>query len=142
MRLREIPYDDVHDAQAWKDLAARPRALDCSTFVCRVAADARLFRPGLLAPDAGWLLDYFAEIPEPSVGDLVGYGRPARRHASERYRSVAWHVMIYAGNGDVIGACDIARRVIVRPMLYERSLGVRQWHLIEPSSYRALRVIS
>jgi hypothetical protein len=142
MRLREIPYDDAHDGQAWKDLAARPRALDCSAFVCRVAADAGLFRPGMLAPKAAWLLDYFVEIPSPSVGDLVGYGRPALCHTNARFRDVVWHVMISAGNGDVIGAYDIARRVVVRPMKYERELGSRQWRLIEPSSFRALRVIS
>lgn len=142
MRLREIPYDDAHDRQAWRDLTARPRALDGSAFVCRVVADAGLYRPGLLTPEATWLLDYFEEIPEPSVGDLVGYARLAPGRASARFRDVACQVMIYAGNGDVVGACDIARRVVVRRMEYERNLGSREWKLIEPSPFRALRVIS
>ena len=140
LRLRGVPYDDGHDGVAWKDLGSRPLVLDCSTFVCRVAADAGLFRPGLLAADAAWLLDYFVEVSSPSVGDLVGYGR--RALTSERHRDVVRHVMVYAGNATVVGACDVAGHVVVRPIEYEAKLAARRWNLISTPPFRALRVIS
>lgn len=140
MRLRDVPYDDTHDSDGWRDLSHRPRALDCSTFVCRVAADAGLYRPGLLAEDAAWLLDCLEEVPSPSVGDLVGYGRQSLPR--EQYRDVVWHVMLYAGNSTVIGACDVAGRVVQRPLEYERELASRQWRLIASPSFRALRIVS
>lgn len=140
MQLRDVLYDGAHDPDAWRDLSRRPRALDGSTFVCRVAADAGLFRPGLLAEDAGWLLDCLAEVPSPSVGDVVGYGR--RALPREPYRDLVWHVMLYAGNGMVVGACDVAGRVVQRPLEYEPELESRRWTLIAAPSFRALRMVS
>jgi cell wall-associated NlpC family hydrolase len=135
------PYDYGHDGTEWKDLSRPPNALDCSTYVCRVAAEAGLYRPGLLAPDAAWLLDHLVETPSPSVGDIVGYGRRALPGTNETFRDFVWHVMIYAGTGLVIGACDLAGTVVIRPLEYEAAYGHRQWLVVEEPSFRVLSII-
>jgi len=140
LRLRGVTYDDSHDGEPWKDLAARSTTLDCSAFVCRVAAEAGIYAPGALIADAAWLLDHLVEVASPSVGDIVGYGRAAIDESNERHHDVVWHVMIYAGNAQVVGACDLAGRVVVRPLEYEPEHGDRRWHLIEAPAFRALRL--
>ena len=56
-------------------------------------------------------------------------------------RSVVWHVMIYLGNRTVIGACDIAGEVAVRPMEYEAAHGAWKWQLIN-KPFRSLELRS
>lgn len=131
------PYDDTHDDDAWKNLHTKPTTFDCSSFVCRVAMEVVGFWPGQLLADSGWLLDNLVEVESPQLGDVVGYGRPAVGEERETY-NVVWHVMLYCGSGRVIGACDLAGAVTVRPMDYEPSWGDRQWRLAEPPPFRAL----
>jgi len=138
-RWRGTRYDYAHSDDAWKNLHAKPVLFDCSTFVCRVAMEALGLWPGELAADAAWLLDNLVEVESPQPGDLVGYGRVAV--GDERItRDVVWHVMLYRGTASVIGACDIAGEVTVRPMEYAADLGDRQWRLIETPPFRALTV--
>lgn len=129
------PFDFEHDAEAWKDLSTSPTSLDSTAFVCRVAAEAGLYRTGLLVPDATWLLDHFVATQSPSLGDIVGYMR--RSTADE----VELHLMIYAGTGHVIGACDLSREVTIRPLEYEEAYGDRRWHLLQSPPFRVLHVI-
>lgn len=93
--------------------------------------------PGELAADAGWLLDNLVEVESPEPGDLIGYGRAAVGDERDT-RDVVWHVMLYRGTATVIGACDIAGEVTVRPMEYAADLGDRQWRLIAAPPFRAL----
>ena len=93
--------------------------------------------PGELAADAAWLLDNLVEVGSPQPGDLVGYGRASVDDESET-RDVVWHVMLYRGTATVIGACDIAGEVTVRPLEYAADLGDRQWRLITPPPFRSL----
>jgi hypothetical protein len=85
-----------------------------------------------------WLIDTLPATSLPQPGDIVCYQRlalpnePAHRG---RWRN---HVMLYLGNGNVIGACDIEGRVATRPVDYESSLGARQWQFIDPPSCRIL----
>ena len=108
-----------------------------STFVCRVAMEVLGYWPGQLAADARWLLDNLVEVQSPQPGDLVGYGRAAIGNERDT-RDVVWHVMIYRGVGNVIGACDIAGVVTHRPIEYEASWADRQWRLVELSPFRTL----
>jgi hypothetical protein len=57
----------------------------------------------------------------------------------ERGDDLTWHVMIYYGCGQVIGACDLGGRVAVRDIEYGSEYGERQWHLATPP-YRALQL--
>lgn len=137
-RLLGTDYDNSHGDDGWQNLHRKPTSFDCSTFVCRVAMEVLGYWPGHLSADAAWLLDHLVEVASPQPGDIVGYGRAATGGERET-RDVLWHVMFYAGVGDVIGACDVAGEVTVRGMEYELSLGVRQWSLAEPP-FRALVV--
>jgi hypothetical protein len=128
--LQGIRYDHTHRDETWKNLETRPRALDCSTFVCRLAYEALAIAPGILTASAEWLLDHLVPVEQPLPGDIVGYYREA--NVVERLRSgrLAWHVMLAVGAGEVIGACDLASRVVVRPMVYEGGRTDR-WRLID-----------
>lgn len=141
-QLVGMGYDDTHGETTWKDLTEKPRVLDCSTFVCRVAMEALGYGATDLAADAGWLLDRLIEISTPEPGDLVGYGRRATRAERQQFvdHGVLWHVMLYAGNGTVIGACDVAGAVVVRPIIYEEELGHRQWKWVG-RSVAAFRIL-
>lgn len=144
-RLVGIPYDHDHDGESWRDLRKRPAALDCSSFVCRVACEALQIPASALAPSAEWLLDSLPIAESPLPGDVVGYWRAALRAERVHGRSIVWHVMIYAGNGGVIGACNIAGTVTKRAIEYEPQLGPARWrlidHEIEPAQpFRSLRI--
>ena len=141
-RRLEIPYDWTHGDVSWRNLSATPRALDCSSFVCRVAMEALGYTQDHLAPGAEWLIDNLIEVSSPELGDLVGYGRAATDDEFAVGHDEIWHVMIYVGNGDVIGACDIAGEVVVRPIDYEAAHGPRRWTRGEDPNgpYRALEV--
>ena len=66
-----------------------------------------------LIADPRWLIDALAVVVSPMPGDVVCYERtPSDLGASLPER--VWHLMLYEGNGRVIGACDVQRRVIVR----------------------------
>jgi len=93
-----------------------------------------------LLPDAGWLIDNLIEVASPEPGDLVGYGRSGTQAERSGGYHAVWHVMLYAGSGRVIGACDLARKVVERPIDYELSLGVRQWRCVgvPPAPFRVL----
>jgi cell wall-associated NlpC family hydrolase len=140
--LLGVPYDHSHADTSWKNLSAKPRSLDCSTFVCRVAAEAlRLDLPA----SAASLIDQLAVVASPQPGDLVGYGRAGKRDERLAGYDALWHVMLYAGNGEVIGACDLAGAVVVRPIAYDESLGRRRWRFVldegdAPSPYRVLEL--
>jgi cell wall-associated NlpC family hydrolase len=138
-RWRGTRYDYTHSDDTWKNIHAKPARFDCSTFVCRIAMEALGLGLGELAADAAWLLDHFVEVESPQPGDLVGYGRAAVGEECDT-RDVVWHVMLYRGTGSVIGACDIAGEVMVRPMEYTADLGDRQWRLIETPPFRTLTV--
>lgn len=78
-------------------------------------------------------------------GAAAATGRPRRLRESgagdERAMyDVVWHVMLYCGVGSVIGACDIAGAVTVRPMEYQPALGHRQWRYVEPTPFRTLNL--
>ncbi len=139
-RWAGTPYDEGHGDPSWRDVRSTPSALDCSTFVCRVAIDALGCAPELLAPNAGWLLDNLVEVDTPALGDLVGYGRAADPAEYLSGHEVIWHVMMYLGIGHVIGACDIAREVTTRPIEYEPELGARQWKLVDEPAFRTLEL--
>lgn len=143
-RYLGTPYDHGHTGSDWSDLSTSPRALDCSTFVCRVAIEVLGCQFDDVRPSAEWLIDNLRVIREPELGDVVGYGRALHE---EDVMSLAgydalWHVMIYAGNGMAIGACDIAGEVTLRPLDYEAKLGRRRWHFVElPSApFRCLEL--
>lgn len=131
-------YDYSHTDPRWSDRHATPDVFDCSTFVCRVAMDALQHGPGFLAHSARWLLDNLVETENVEPGDVVGYGRPAILDDGAIGHQIVWHVMIYVGNGQVIGACDIARGVTIRAWEYEHDLAKRRWHLIAPPPFRTL----
>lgn len=93
--------------------------------------------PNLLAADARWLIENLVAIRSPQPGDVVGY---QRRATVESPHDVVWHVMLYVGNGSVIGACDVAGAVVIRPIEYETSLGSRQWKFAGASPFRMISV--
>jgi hypothetical protein len=126
----------------WKDRLISPQAFDCSTFVCRVAIEALGFGPDSLLPDAGWLIDHLTHVDTPHIGDLVGYGRPAIGDEVAGGYDCLWHVMLYAGNGMVIGACDLKGRVVTRPIDYKPARGTRRWRYVgdPPAPFRALQL--
>lgn len=133
-------YDYTHANLQWRDLHAMPDVFDCSSFVCRVAMDALHQAPNVLVQSARWLIDHLVEVDSVEPGDVVGYGRPAIPEDGAVGHQLVWHVMIYAGTGQVIGACDIAGHVTLRPWEYERDFGKRRWHVIAPPPYRVLVV--
>ena len=108
---------------------------DCAAFVCRVALDAGMVGDDLLVPDAAWLIDHLAKVDAPQIGDVIGYVRPGA--GSERL----CHLMLYAGNGMVIGACDTKRRVVTRPIDYRPAQREHRWRYAgdPPAQFRALR---
>ena len=116
------PYADAHTDSSWRDPTRIPRTFDCSSFVCRVAMDALGIAPDLLVARAGWLADHLASVTSPEIGDVVCYERASI--GLDR----AWHVMLYAGNGMVIGACDATQAVIIRAIDYKPVRGHR-WRL-------------
>lgn len=126
--------------KTWRDRTVTPKLFDCSTFVCRVAMEALGYASDLLAADAEWLLDHLFEVAAPAPGDVVGYGRAANAAEEAMGRAVVWHVMIYLGNGEVIGADNIAGKVVIRPIEYEAALGDRQWRFIDPPPFRMLQL--
>jgi hypothetical protein len=128
--LQGVRYDHTHRDQTWKNLEMRPRALDCSTFVCRLAYQALAIAPGTLAADAEWLLDHLAPVESPLPGDIVGYYREANVRERLGSARLAWHVMLAVGGGEVVGACDLANRVVARPMVYDGDRTDR-WRLID-----------
>ena len=121
-----IAYDSRPDP-AWDDLGHMPTSFDGATFVCRVAAEALKQPPEQLVPDARWLIDNLVEVGTPEPGDVVGYSRAAAGDCAASGTPWLWHVMIYEGNGMVIGACDARRAVVVRPIDYKPVLGPRRW---------------
>jgi len=150
--LQRVPYDYSHSDDSWQNLYAPPASLDCSSFVCRVACEALGYSVGTLGTDANWLLDNLAHVtggvPEP--GDIVGYYRKAM---TSMERLIAgprvWHVMMFVGRDritgrdTVVGACDLAGRVEVRPIVYEQHWGARRWRRIgegidPPAPFRRL----
>lgn len=131
-------YDYSHSDPSWKDPGVVPSVFDCSTFICRVAIDALDYSPQLLGPSAAWLLDNLVKVDTPTPGDLVGYGRAPDPTEYSAGHDVIWHVMLYLGAGMVIGACDIAGEVTIRPLDYEAELGDRHWKLIDPPAFRVL----
>jgi hypothetical protein len=48
--------------------------------------------------------------------------------------------MLYAGNGAVIGARDIAGSVVERPIDYEPEHGARRWSLAGARPFRRLEL--
>ena len=133
-------YDDERGDLDWKDLSATPNRLDCSTFVCRIAMEALGSSPDAFAPDAGWLIDNLVPVMTPELGDLVAYGRAAIGAEIAMGYDRVWHVMLYAGNGMVIGACDAKRAVVIRPIDYKSIAEARRWRLVgDPEGpFRAL----
>lgn len=119
-------YDRRPDP-AWGDLGNKPRSFDGATFVCRVAAEALKHPPEQLAPDARWLIDNLVEVGTPEPGDVIGYSRGAVGDEVAGGGARLWHVMLYDGNGMVIGACDARRAVVVRPVDYKPVLGPLRW---------------
>ena len=95
--------------------------------MCRVAIEALTCSADLLVPDARWLLDHLVEIATPEPGDVVGYSRAAVGDEVTDALARLWHVMLYNGNGMVIGACDARRAVVVRPIDYKPVRGARRW---------------
>lgn len=135
--LLGVQYDYSHTDTSWRTPRTKPRALDCSTFVCRVANQVL----GLDLPaSAVALIDQLAVIGSPQPGDLVAYWRHGDRDEQLAGYDIVWHVMLYFGSGEVIGACDIAGAVVRRPLGYEEALDRRRWQTtgIEPSPYRCL----
>lgn len=139
-RLLGTPYDFGHDDPSWRDLRATPKSFDCSTFLCRIAMDALGVSVGRLIDSAGWLLDHLVEVRRPAPGDVVGYGRAGTTAEAAAGYDVLWHVMLYVGNGQVLGACDVAGQVVARPLDSEVSLGRRQWRLIAAPPFRLLQL--
>jgi len=130
LRLRGIPYDHSHGDHSWKKLSVRPSSLDCSAFVARVSCKALGYDVGTLAADAKWLMKNLANVEgdRPELGDIVGYCRNATPAEQQLVAGpLMRHVMIYVGNGVVVGACDIAGGVVSRPIAYEPRLGARCW---------------
>jgi hypothetical protein len=126
----DVPYDDSNADAGWNDIASRPASFDCATFVCRVAMDALGVSRDRLIADARWLIDRLPAVAAPMPGDLVCYERPGARND----RVV--HVMLYEGNGRVIGACDIQRRVVARAFDYKAVATSRRWRLLDGAPYR------
>ena len=124
-----LTYDHDQQDHGWRDLHATPTTFTDASFACRVAMDALGFWPHDLVADAGWLLEHLVAVASPQVGDLVGYTRTSSSNA-------LWHVMIYSGNAEVIGACDVGSRVTIRDLEYDPSLQDRQWRVIEPPAFR------
>lgn len=135
-----IRYDTGHGDLSWRSLDLNPTRFDCATFVCRVALEVIGHVPDLLAADARWLAENLVAVPSPQLGDVVGYRRRATGVESQMGHDVVWHVMLYLGNGSVIGACDVAGAVAIRPIDYEASLGSRQWKFARPSPFRMISV--
>lgn len=125
-----------------RDVPDAPASLDGSTFVCRVAIEVLGTDPNAIIPEAGWLMDHLIAVEAPQIGDVVGYERPAIRGASGRRYDWLHYVMLYAGNGTVIGVCETTGRVINRPIDYRPALGARRWRLVRdpPSPFRQLRL--
>lgn len=129
-----VPYDHDHLDASWQETV--PAAFDCATFICRVAAEALGDAASTFQANSAWLLDNLVVSESPIPGDVVGYERvrPEARDAAEH------HLMLYAGSGRVIGACDIAGCVTIRSIDYEATLNERQWTLVEPPSFRVLEL--
>jgi hypothetical protein len=113
-------------------------ARDCASFVCWVAAAVLGHTCAALVADARWLIDALPTITFPLPGDIVCYQRRVLLNEAPHRGLQRNHVMMYVGNGQVVGACDVAGRIIARPLDYESNLGPRQWHIIDPPSCRAL----
>jgi hypothetical protein len=109
------------------DLDSTPRLLDGAGFVCRVAVEALGLPPAMLQSRPSWLLDNLVEVDVPGPGDVVGY----RDRDDE-------HVMLYLGNGLVIGACNVAGSVTIRSIEYERDEHGNRWTLVDPPAFRVL----
>ena len=124
-----ISYDSRPDP-AWDDLTHKPASFDGATFVCRVASEALEYPSEQLVPDARWLLDNLVEAATPEPGDVVGYSRAATGDKVAGARDRLCHVMLYNGNGMVIGACDARRSVVIRPFDYKPVLGPRRWRFV------------
>ena len=152
-RLRGVPYDYSHRDESWKNLSARPTALDCSRLLCRVGCEALGYEVDTLAANAGWLLDHLAHVDGtvPAPGDVVGYCRNATRDERQSAGPLVWHVMIFVGRNKVtgrhtvLGACDLAGRVELRPIVYEPHWGPRRWRRIDrritpPAPYRRIEL--
>jgi hypothetical protein len=135
-RWRGTSYDFAHS----DNLGESPRDTD-DVRLLHDRVPSRDGSPRVLARGVGGrravVVNNLVEIPSPQPGDLVGCGRPAVGDKRESY-DVVWHVMLYAGNGCVLGACEVTGKVTTRSMEYERDLDARQWHLIEAPSFRAL----
>jgi cell wall-associated NlpC family hydrolase len=121
---------DIRPDSAWDDLTRKPTSFDGATFVCRVAAETLGSQSDRLVPDARWLIDILVEATTPEPGDVVGYSRAATGDEVVGGQERLWHVMLYAGNGMVIGACDARRAVVVRPFDYKPVLGTRRWQFV------------
>jgi len=136
----------MHSDDSWKNLRARPTALDCSQLVCRVACGALGYEVGTLAADAGWLLDNLAHVDGTlTPGDVVGYYRKATEAERLTAGPLVWHLMIFVGNSTVVGACDLADGVVERSIVYERRWGARRWWRIDkpvvpPEPYRRMEL--
>ena len=129
-KLRGRPYDHDRSDDTWQDITVEPATFTCSTFVCRVGMEALGHAPDFFAHEARWLLDELHVVDAPKPGDLVGYCRLPDHAERRRGHDLVWHVMIYLGNGDVIGDCDLAGEVTVRALEYEDHHGDWQWQLI------------
>jgi cell wall-associated NlpC family hydrolase len=145
-QLLGVPYDRLHSDDSWKNLRARPSALDCSQLVCRVACAALGYEVGTLATDAGWLLDKLAHVDGTTApGDVVGYCRKATEAERVTAGPLVWHVMIFIGNNTVLGACDLAGVVVERSIVYERRWGAQRWlriakPVIPPQPFRRMEL--
>lgn len=100
------------------------------------------YAPTFLAANARWLADNLAPVDSPELGDVVSYWRPAIGGETQLGHDRVWHVMLYAGNGQVIGACDTKRAVVLRAIDYKPVLGPRRWRFVgdPPAPFRRLEV--
>jgi len=96
------------------------------------------YGPETLVSDARWLIDHLTMVESPGLGDLVCYGREPSVYGVTDDVEPRWNVMLYVGNGLVIGACDIAGAVTSRPIDY----GAQRWRLIDDpvSPFRTLKL--
>lgn len=139
-----VKFFEPTNSNDWNVREVEPRHLDCSSLVSRIClivmggSYTRLGDPSAAAWAGKTATDWagkvsvdrraLPEVDVPLPGDLVFYSRPSDpANELHRDRAVVYHVAISVGDGKVVEACQICKRVVEHDELCPHG----RWTLLE-----------